>query len=145
MNRDELLRVMRVYRYAVQSSVTPGGAPQAAIIGVAVTDGFDIVFDALSGSRKVQNLRVNRRIALVFGNTTGGDERSVQYEGIANEPVGAELEELQRHYFWVFPDGRDRRHLPGMTYFRVTPVWIRYSDFRTDPPTIVEFGAGDLA
>jgi len=28
--------------------------------------------------------------------------------------------------------------LQGITYVRVRPAWVRYSDFRIDPPGIVE-------
>ena len=145
MNREELLAVMRGNRYAIEATVTPAGAPQAAVIGVAVTDAFEIVFDTLGGSRKAQNLRVNRRVALVLGNSGNGDERTIQYEGLADEPNGAELQRLKGIYFDVFPDGRERQSWPGMTYFRVTPVWIRYSNYNVNPPQIVEFEAGDLA
>ena len=144
MTANDLLRVMRGTRYAVEATVTPNSAPQAAVIGIAVTDAFELVFDTIGGSRKAQNLRVNRRVALVLGNCYGGDERTIQYEGLADEPSGAELERLKTIYFEVFPDGRDRQRWPGLTYFRVSPVWIRYSNYTTDPPEIVEFEAGDL-
>ncbi len=34
--------------------------------------------------------------------------------------------------------------LPDITYFRVSPTWIRYSDFRTTPPTVAVFEGGEL-
>jgi pyridoxamine 5'-phosphate oxidase-like protein len=144
MNRDELMAVMRSNRYAIEATVTQTGAPQAAVIGIAVTDAFEIVFDTLGGSRKAQNLRVNRRVALVLGNSYNGDERTIQYEGLADEPTGAELQRLKDIYFGVFPDGRERQKWPGMTYFRVMPVWLRYSNYNMNPPEILEFDAGDL-
>jgi general stress protein 26 len=144
MTSAELLRVMRATRYAVEATVTQTGAPQAAVIGVAITDAFEIVFDTIASSRKAQNLRVNRRVALVLGNCYDGDERTIQYEGLADEPDGAELRRLKEIYFGVFPDGRDRERWPGITYFRVTPVWIRYSNYNANPPEIVEYDAADL-
>jgi hypothetical protein len=144
MNRDELMAVMRSNRYAIEATVTQTGAPQAAVIGIAVTDAFEIVFDTLGGSRKAQNLRVNRRVALVLGDSYNGDERTIQYEGLADEPTGAELQRLKDIYFGVFPDGRERQKWPGMTYFRVMPVWLRYSNYNMNPPEILEFDAGDL-
>lgn len=143
MNRSDLLAFMRSHRYAVEASVTAGSAPQAAVVGIAVTDRFEIVFDAIGMSRKIQNLRVNRRIAFVIGGADG-DERTAQYEGIADEPQGAELDRAKQLYFQAFPDGPDRQRWPGITYVRVTPVWIRFSDYNANPPAIVEFSAGDL-
>ena len=144
MNRDALLRFMRQFTYAVESTVTMNGAPQAALVGIAVTDRFEVVFDTIDTSRKVQNLRVNPRTAFVIGDVSGRDEQTVQLEGLADEPRGAELERLKEAYFSVFPFGRDRERWPGLTYVRVTPVWIRYSNYRANPPAIVEFDAGDL-
>jgi hypothetical protein len=76
---------------------------------------------------------------LVIGGTTAGDERTVQYEGVADEPTGAELRRLKELYFESFPDGRERQAWPGITYIRTRPRWIRYTDFNQDPPETVEF------
>ena len=56
-----------------------------------------------------------------------------------HEPTGAELERLRELYFESFPDGRERQSWRGITYIRARPTWIRYSDFTTDPPAIIEF------
>jgi hypothetical protein len=81
----------------------------------------------------------------VIGGTTIGDERSAQYEGVADEPTGAELQRLKDVYFESFPDGRDRQSWPGITYIRARATWIRYSDFNQGPPEIIEFDAATLA
>jgi hypothetical protein len=31
-----------------------------------------------------------------------------------------------------------------MAYFRVSPVWTRFSDFRATPPTVIVFDAEEL-
>jgi general stress protein 26 len=127
MTRDELLSFLRRHRYAVQASTAAGGAPQAAVIGIAVSDQLEIVFDTHGASRKSQNLRRDPRIALVVG---WDDEQTVQLEGTTDEPTGAELARLKAVYFARFPDGLEREHWPDIAYFRVRPNWARYSDFR---------------
>ena len=144
MTRLELLDFMRGHSLAVQSSVSPSGAPQAAVVGFVVTEDLEIVFDTLETTRKVQNLRANPTIAFVIGGLTNRDERTVQYEGIADEPSGAELHRLKEIYFRSFPDGRQRQSWPGLVYVRARPLWIRYSDYNRSPPEIVEFAAGNL-
>ena len=134
-----LLAFLRTHRLAVQASAGPSGAPQAAVIGFAVTDRFEIVFDTLASTRKARNLRANARIALVVGGLAAGDERTVQYEGIADEPSGPELERLKTVYYTAFPDGPSRTAWAGLIYVRVRPTWIRYSDYNISPPHIVEF------
>ena len=143
MTRDALLGFMRAGRYAVLASVA-GSGPQAAVVGIVVTDRFEIFFDTLDSTRKARNLRRNSRVALVLGEVRDGAEVTVQYEGVADEPAGAELERLKALYFERFPDGRDRQEWPGLIYVRVRPQWIRYSDFSGESPEIVEFRVEDL-
>jgi hypothetical protein len=145
MTRADLLAFMRLHRYAVQASVSDIAHPQAAIVGIAVSDGFELVFDTVSTSRKAQNLRRNPAIAFVIGGTDDGDERTVQYEGVAIIPSGGELEIVRELYFARFPDGRDRLAWPGLIHIQVKPTWTRYSDFSTNPPQIHEFDGGALA
>jgi len=122
MTRAALLEFMRGHRVAVQASVSPLDAAQAAVVGIAVTDRFEIVFDTLSSSRKAQNLRRNPKIAFVIGGLADGEERTVQFEGVADEPAGEELERLKRIYYAVYPDGPSRLSWPGLIYVRVRPV-----------------------
>jgi len=139
VTRADVLAFMRIHSIGVQASVSPLGAAQAAVVGFIVTDAFEIIFDTVDTTRKVVNLRRNAHCAFVIGGTMNGDERTVQYEGIADEPAGADLEYLKQLYFVRFPDGPDRQQLPGLTYFRVRPRWLRFSDFNQSPPAIVEF------
>jgi hypothetical protein len=135
---------MRLHRLAVQASVLPVGGAQAAIVGFAVTDKFEIVFDTIETTRKARNVRENARVALVIGGWVSGDERTVQYEGIADEPSGSELERLKEAYYAVYPDGPNRLHWPGLIYIRVRPTWVRYSNYNVDPPEIIEFSGESL-
>lgn len=139
-----ILAYLRTQRLAVEASVSVDGAAQAAVVGIAVTDRFEVVFDTLASTRKVPNLRANPRIALVIGGLLAGDERTVQYEGIADLPSGTELDRIRAAYFEAWPDGRDRVGWPGLVYIRVRATWLRYSDFNQDPPVIAELGAEDL-
>lgn len=144
MTRKELLLMMRENPYAVQASVAPDASPQAAMVGVIVTDELQLFFDTLATTRKGRNLRQNPRIAFVFGSTAGAEERTVQYEGVVDEPTGPELERLKTIYFTRFPDGPERQAWPGLFYVRVRPSWIRYSDFSVVPPEIIELDGEQL-
>jgi general stress protein 26 len=143
MTLADLLAFMRTERYAVQASVSKTHAAQAAVVGIAVSDDFEIVFDTLSDSRKANNLRANPSVAFVIGGTSG-DERTVQYEGIADMPSGDELRRVREIYFRVFPDGRERLTWTGLIHVRVKPTWIRYSNFSSQPPLVIEFDAERL-
>lgn len=136
---------MRGHEHAVEASVSASGAPQAAVVGVVVTDRFELVFDTLAETRKAANLRRDGRMAFVIGGSGLGDLRTVQYEGVADEPAGEELAALTTQYLARFPDGVTRQSWPGLIYVRVRPTWIRYSDFSVVPPVIIEWTEKELA
>ena len=134
IERGELFQYLSAQRYAVEATAGSNG-PQAAVVGVAVTEELEIVFDTLDSTRKARNLERDPRVALVVG---WDDEQTAQIEGVADFPSGEELRRLQRRYFEVWPDGPQRLSWPGIAYVRVRPRWIRYSDFRRSPPRVEE-------
>jgi hypothetical protein len=144
MDATELLRFLRSHRVAVEASVSQAGGAQAAVVGFAITSQFEIVFDTVDSTRKARNLRRSPKLAFVIGGLLPGDERTVQYEGVADEPTGDELDRLKQVYYEVYPDGPGRVSWPGIMYVRVRPTWVRYSDYNVDPPLIVEFTSEQL-
>ena len=144
MTPRDLLAFARRHRLAVQASTSAGGAPQAAVVGVVFGDRFEAFFDTLESTRKCKNLRQDPRAALVVGwDMDVGC--TLQIEGLADEPSGAELAALQSLYFATVPDGLERKSWPGITYFRVRPTWMRFGDFTGPEPRIVELDEFVLA
>jgi hypothetical protein len=135
MDKESIYAFMAGYRYGVVSSLSADGVPQSALVGIAVTPELEIVFDTVNSSRKYRNLTQRLSCSFVVG---WGGEKTVQYEGIALEPQGAELERYQEAYFAVWPDGLARMSWPGIAYFVVRPTWIRYSDYDQSPALIEE-------
>jgi len=117
MELAELVSFMRRHRLAIEASVSAQTGPQAAVVGFVVSDAGEVFFDTLSSTRKCQNLRQDPRIALVIG---WDDERTVQYEGIADEPRGAELARLKELYFPAFVEYRTP---PGVQGELAEPVF----------------------
>ncbi|MEO8202144.1 MAG: pyridoxamine 5'-phosphate oxidase family protein [Gemmatimonadota bacterium] len=139
VNRDAVLAFIRQHSLAALASVNPLGGPQAAVVGFVITDDFEIIFDTLASTRKARNLADNPSIAFVIGGTQPGNERTVQFEGITDIPGREERRALVDRYLTTFPDGVERQSWPGLIYLRARPRWIRYSDYGTTPPTIIEF------
>lgn len=129
MTRGGLVAFLRKQKLCVQSSLHAHGGPQSAVVGYAVTDDLEIVFDTVSSSRKYTNLIADPRCALAVWD---GGEITAQLEGLADVPAGDELERLRAAYFVAFPDGVQRwREWKQLVYVRVRPTWARYSDFST--------------
>jgi pyridoxine/pyridoxamine 5'-phosphate oxidase len=67
MDQAGLYSFLKQYRYAVVSSASPGGTPQSALIGIAVTPALEIIFDTVKMSRKYPNLKAQPSCSLVIG------------------------------------------------------------------------------
>jgi hypothetical protein len=141
MTPSELQRFVASCKLGVLSTIGPTGAPQSALVGIAVTPGLEIVFDTVKTSRKYPNLCTATACSFVIG---WEGEQTVQYEGQARELSGAERGYYLDIYFHTWPDGPGRLKWPGIVHFAVTPTWIRYSDFDVRPPFIIEFTRDQL-
>src|ERR1041385_8019639 len=99
-----VLEFMRSQSIGVECSVSLSGVPQAAVVGYVVTENLEVFFDTVDSTRKAKNLRVKPSIAFVVGGFSSGDERTLQFQGVVDEPTGIELERLKELYFSRFPD-----------------------------------------
>lgn len=136
MTRTDLHHFISECKLGVLSTIAGDGAPQSALVGIAVTPDLEIVFDTVKSSRKYANLVAKSRCSFVIG---WAGEQTLQYEGVAAAPEGLELRRYQEVYFQAWPDGPERLLWPGIVHFVVRPNWIRYSDFDQSPPLIQEF------
>jgi general stress protein 26 len=136
MTLEEVFDIAKSKRYLVVSTVNEAGAAEAALMGFALTQAKEIVFDTLSTSRKAVNLERNPAAAVVIG---WDDNISLQIEGPARRPIGDDLESAKAAYFRQWPDGRARETWPDIAYVVVKPKWIRYSNYAAGPPVVEEF------
>ena len=136
MTLEEVFDIARQKRFLVVSTVGESGAPESALMGFALTQANEIVFDTMSTSRKAVNLTRNPKAALVIG---WDDQVSLQIEGVARRPAGDDLMSAKAAYFRAWPDGRARENWPDIAYVVVQPKWIRYSNYAAGPPVVEEF------
>jgi general stress protein 26 len=92
MTKEQLFTFIKDHKLAVLSTISAQGAPQSALIGIAVTAELEIVFDTVKSSRKYGNLATNPAATFVVGCTS---ETTLQYEGVASEPLGDDLGALR--------------------------------------------------
>ncbi|HEX3893579.1 MAG TPA: pyridoxamine 5'-phosphate oxidase family protein [Terracidiphilus sp.] len=135
MDKPALYAFMSHARYGVVASLAADGTPQSAIVGVAITTELDIVFDTLKTTRKYANLTARPACSVTLW---WGGEQTVQVDGAAFEPAGADLEQARAAYFSVWPDGRERLSWAGMTHLVVRPRWMRVVDYDQSPTMIEE-------
>jgi hypothetical protein len=80
-----------------------------------VTPELEIIFDTVASSRKYANLLANPAASFVIG---WSGEVTVQFEGGAFQPRGAELAGYQQVYFAAWPECRDHLSWPGYRVLR---------------------------
>lgn len=135
MKLEEVFDVVRRKRLAVVSTVHDSGAPEAALVGFALTERDEVVFDTLGSSRKAVNIVRRPAAALVIG---WENDISIQIEGDARRPRGDDLAYAKAAYFREWPDGRARENWPDIAYIVVKPRWMRYANY-AGAPVIQEF------
>jgi uncharacterized pyridoxamine 5'-phosphate oxidase family protein len=112
----------------VISTVGADGKPEAAVIGVSEMDDLSLIFGTFNTYRKYKNLKSNSRVAVVIGWT----DVTVQYEGVATELVGESKERAKQIHIKKSPHSVKFGDLPEQRFFKVTPTWIRYTDYSRD-------------
>jgi general stress protein 26 len=116
----------------VVATVAAGGAPEAALVGLAALDDGTLIFNTPDAARKVDNLRAAPRVAVVVTR----EDVSVQLEGSATLVEGAELDRYGHAYAHRFPGSR--AFADGFLVVAVRPDWVRVYDAGIRPAQVVE-------
>ncbi|HTD98876.1 MAG TPA: pyridoxamine 5'-phosphate oxidase family protein [Mucilaginibacter sp.] len=104
--KNLVYQFIKQHKLGVVSTINSENEPEAALVGIAVSEDFEIIFDTVKTSRKYHNMLQNPKVAIVVG---WDNETTVQYEGEATIlGSDAEAEKLKGVYFEVYPDGRER-------------------------------------
>ena len=119
------------------ATVNPLRAPEAALVGVAALDDGTLIFNTRRDSRKLDNLRLAYRVALVVG---WADGVTLQIEGAAEIAD----DEAREHYGRVYEEQRpgSRALHEDFVVVSVKPAWVRVYDTATDPPAVEEASWG---
>ena len=140
MDQQQFINFVRHRGLAVVATRGPDGAPQAALVGITATGRGELVFDTSRSSRKYGNLSAFAQVALVIG---WDNEMTVQCEGTADIPMGADRDRCVQAYLAQYPNGVKRAHDQDIVHVRVRPSWLRYSDYRPGSFTIDETTLGN--
>jgi uncharacterized pyridoxamine 5'-phosphate oxidase family protein len=141
MTKTDLYDFLRACKLGVLGTIGADNRPQSSLVGIAVSNKLEIIFDTLNSTRKYRNLIARPTCSFAIG---WSGEQTVQYEGDADELTGSELGRYQEIYFEAWPECRSHLSWAGITYFMVRPRWIRFSDFDQRPPLVREFLQEDM-
>ena len=134
--RKKILDFIKRHHIGVLSTVNQKHLPQAAVVGFAENEKFEIFFGTFTDSRKFQNLVYNAHVAMVIGWEEG---KTVQLEGLAQEITHKdEIENITKIQLAKIPSAAKYVKLSHEPFFKIQPSWIRYSDLSVDPWHICE-------
>lgn len=126
-----LFDFIKKHKLGVVASVSGDCLPQAAVVGIAVTEDLELVCSSFITSRKYKNLKTNPNVAVVIG---WEQDRTVQYEGVAeeldvdegeNDPLRTILADIPSIAKYI-----PREH---KVFYKIKPKWIRFSDLSVEP------------
>src|SRR3989344_8687333 len=120
-------------KLAVLSTVTSENTSESAVVEISVRENLELIFDTLPNFRKYKNLKNNHDVSVVIG----FEPATVQYEGVAVELNGEELNEYRRIHFQKFPEAVKFKKL-GIRFFKIIPKWVRYTDVSRQPWEVFE-------
>ena len=67
MTKDFVYNFIKQHALAVIAALSDDQKPEAALVGFAISEDLEIVFDTVKTSRKYKNLLQNPKVALVIG------------------------------------------------------------------------------
>ena len=135
MNKQQIiLDFIKNHKIAVISTVGDN-KPESAVLEFGETNDLELIFDTFITSRKYKNLQKNKNVSFVIG---WDEDITVQYEGIAEELTGESGAKYKQAYWAKNPKAKRWESNKEITYFKVTPRWIRYSDLNQDPWDVFE-------
>lgn len=120
----------------VLATVNSEGNPEAALVAITEIGPLELVFGTSNTTRKYQNLLNHPAVAVTLGHDVE-KAITVQYEGLAEELSGQELARCRTLHIKKNPRSEKYAFQPEQRFFKVKPIWIRYSDLASKPP--VEF------
>ena len=135
VNKKQILDFANKYKLCVLATCD-NNVPESALVDFVMTDGFEIIFNTYTTSRKYKNLKKNSIISIVVG--FGEELKTLQFHGVAKELEGHQVEDVIKKYGSKAGFSRQWK-IKDMRYFKVKPTWINLSDFSQYPPKEIEF------
>ncbi|MBI5529960.1 MAG: pyridoxamine 5'-phosphate oxidase family protein [Candidatus Doudnabacteria bacterium] len=132
--KEKVLELLKKENLAVLSYLH-GNKPRSAVIDFSETGDLEIIFTTLLSYRKYEDLKQNSNVALTFG---GKNNITVQYEGEAKELGKTEFLPYLKYHIQKNPIELKFSEMLEARFFKVSPVWIRYSDYGAKPNNIFE-------
>ncbi len=129
--KDKILNFIKKQNLCVISTSNKNGKPESAVVAFSETDNLELIFGTFYTTRKYKNLQGNKNVSVVIG-WDADVGITVQYEGVAEEMKGRELDSCRDINLKKNPYSKKYAFEKEQRYFKIKPKWIRYSDFENN-------------
>lgn len=137
--KEKILAFLQTQHHGVIATNSPdSSSPESALVAISETEDLEIVFGTSIKSRKYQNILKNPHVAFVVAVADDEKRISVQFEGKAIVVEGKERDVLVEGHVKKNPGSAKYLSDPDQKFFKVSPHWIRYSDFNATPLEVWE-------
>jgi len=134
-DRTDALPFARQNDLAVVATASRAADPHCAVVRFCITDDLDIIFSSHRDTDQVRDLKENSKASVAIG---WESERSLQLGGCGKILKGGELddarEKLRISFSHLYPG---RHSIDGIQYIKIVPQWMRFTDFRLNPISIL--------
>lgn len=120
--------------FCVVSTIGDDGSPQSAFVAFSESDNLEVAFGTFVDSRKFRNVERDPRVSIVVS----GDDKTLQIEGVARVAMDDEEARVRAQHLAKNPSAKKYAYDSRESFVIVTPRWLRYTDFTTDPDTVEE-------
>ena len=134
-NKVLILRFIQAHFTGTLATADPKGIPDAATVDFAVDEkNLNLIFNTAEDSLKYRNLSLNPRVCVVFSDA---NNVTIKYYGFAHLAEGADAEYLEGVYEKSLVH-RVWKNAANYKIFKITPVSVKYTNYTSNPPRIVE-------
>lgn len=124
-------------KLCVLSTLNQDGYPNSAVMSFSETSELEIIFSTWNQTRKYANLQTNQKVSVTIG-WSFDEFVTVQYQGIAEEINPEEVSKYRDIHIAKNEYSKKFAFLEDNKFFKIKPVWIKYSNLRTNPDEIFE-------
>lgn len=129
----QIFEYLKTQRVGVLAVEMPDGSPHGATVHFAHTeDPFLFYFETSNTYKKAEAILGKEKTRATY--VVGSDEsnpKTFQVDGIIEVIKPEEMENFQKVYLGKFPEKVEKSKAPDLIFFKLTPVWWRFTDFRT--------------
>ena len=135
-NKKSILDFLKKNELCVLATASKTGKPEAAVMVYLIKDDFSILVSTETWTRKYENIAKNSQVSIVVGGFK--NDPTVQIDGLIEELAGEREDQAKKSIFSIHPEWKSYFQSPKSRFFKIRPLWLRYSDFSLQPPEIIQ-------